>query len=162
MGESDSRKPCRRMEDLNQAFEFSARKLIAYVAKINVIREHLKNADRTALIRSYASQHFILEISRRSKHLKAHLADQLELDSDFYYDRKDSDARKTVMGNFCDRCLFEVRAMALHAEIDDEEYAHLRALCFFNKSMSSSNEMLLCSVTSIPRRHSSSSPSIPG
>lgn len=123
------------MEDLNAAFEDCSKRMIAYIAKIYVADRQLNNDDRTALIRSYASLHFILEVARCSQRLWAHAADVLYLASDTYYDREENEARRTVMGKFCDRCLFEIRAMAVHVQLDDEEYAYLRAICVFDECM---------------------------
>ena len=122
------------MEQLIEAFEESFKNFAEFICATEVTRRKLHNADRTALLKSYAGEHFVLEIARRSQRLRGfRRLDVLELDSEFAYIRNDEDICATRMGGFLEE-LNKLVVCFSNFKATCEDYAYLRAISFFNPS----------------------------
>jgi nuclear factor 4 len=86
--------------------------------------------DQVALLRAHAGEHLLLGLSRRSMHLK----DVLLLGNDHIIRRHSHEAEMSYVG--C-RIMDELVSVMFQVAIDDQEFACLKAIVFFDPSKNS-------------------------
>lgn len=100
--------------------------LVDWARKIPAF-EQLPLDDRVILLKAHAGENLLLGLAHRSMHLK----DCLLLGNDFIIPRDSPDKDITLIGN---RIMDEVVSVLQEIDIDDTEFACLKAIVFFDPS----------------------------